>query len=192
MELRNISKAYESDYLIHILYISGITIPILLIFIFVFVVPFGKEFKEQKRDSKIVERELRKVERHFNLRKSKLLELEFDNKTLLKQLRTPKDIDIFLEENPFMAKATLLNSSTTEEKYLDRVTYRIETKQLYTTLENFYDVIENNSNFGFRFQVDFPIKFEAERQKIKAFFSLNVYKLKNIKKEIVRPYTDIQ
>jgi hypothetical protein len=192
MELRNISKAYKSDYLIHILYISGITIPILLIFIFVFVVPFGKEFKEQKRDSKIVERELRKVERHFNLRKSKLLELEFDNKTLLKQLRTPKDIDIFLEENPFMAKATLLNSSTIEEKYLDRVTYRIETKQLYTTLENFYDVIENNSNFGFRFQVDFPIKFEADRQKIKAFFSLNVYKLKNIKKEIVRPYTDIQ
>jgi hypothetical protein len=191
--LRNISKPYRGDYLKHVLIVAGATVPILLIFIFAFVVPFGSEFKEKKREKKIVEKELRRAKLHYDSRISKLRELEIIHREVLKDIKHPKDMDLFLEERPFIKYSVPQKDLDGEEGYLERLVYKVQTKALYTTLESFYDILENDSSLGFRFQLDFPIQFEANsKNRISALFNINLYKLKPIKKEIVRPYQDIQ
>jgi hypothetical protein len=186
------SKAYKGDYLKHIAIASAITIPILLVAIFSLIVPLGNEFKDRKKDSFKSERALKIVELERDNKISQKNKIEFGNKELLKQLREPKPMLSFLDENLFISTAILKNSLSTETKNTKEIVYTIKTRQLQTTLQNFYDLIENSNKFGFRFEVGFPIKFSAEKGKVESNFNISVYNLKPFKQNTIRPFTEIQ
>jgi hypothetical protein len=190
--VKNISKAYKGNYLKQISVVSAITVPILMIAIFAFVVPYGNEFKHQKKESLKLERELRIVEMERDNKLSQKRNIETENRELLSQLRTPKPIIKFLDENLFVENAILKNSLSGKDGDLEKIVYQISTRQLQTTLQNFYDLIEETGSFGFRFQVGFPIEFEAEKGKVASTFFVDLYKLPPFKQNIVRPFTEIQ
>ncbi len=190
--MRNITKPHKGNYLKHALLVTGIAIPILLIFIFLFVVPFGSEYKHIKRDSKVVERDLKQRELHYNERLNTLQRAELEHSNLLKTLETPKSLDEFKDENPFISKILSLQDRWEDGKLFRKEVYQIDTKYLYTTLNNFYDMLKHSDDFGFRFVLDFPIVFEADKGKIKSSFAMSLYKLKPIDRELVRPFKDIQ
>jgi hypothetical protein len=186
------SKAYKGDYLKHILIVLAVTLPILLLSIFAVVVPYGNEFKDKKKASLKAERELRIVELERDNKLSQKNKIEFGNKELLAQLREPKPMLQFLDENLFVDTAILKNSLSKETEISEEITYQIKTRQLQTTLQNFYDLIENSNNFGIHFQLGFPIFFSADKGRVESTFNMTIYKLKPFKQNIVRPYTDIQ
>lgn len=190
--MRNITKPYKGNYLKHVLIVTGVAIPTLLLFIFLFVVPFGTEYKHIKREVKFVERDLKVAEMRYEEKKSELKKLETENSFLLSELKNPKDLQIFKSENPFIEKIVPLNERWKEGKIFKKEVYQLETKYLYTTLDNIYDLIGNSEEYGFRFVVDFPIEFESKKRKIGSKITFNLYKLKPIERDLVRPFTDIQ
>jgi hypothetical protein len=192
MAMRNITHPYKGNYLKHILIVTGVAIPILLIFIFFFVVPFGLEYKHIKRESKLKERDLLVAEHNFKESEKSLKELENLNYDLMNEFKNPKEIDDFIAENPYIEKIREENDLFEDGEIFEKHVYRVETKYLYTTLENFYDLLSNNNQHGMRFVIDFPIIFEEDKKRLKIAFNIALYKLKPIKRDLVRPFKDIQ
>lgn len=190
--MRNITKPHKGNYLKHVLIVVGVALPTLLIFIFLFVIPFGAKYKEIKRDVKLVERDLKLAEMKYNKEKSKLGVLRQDNSLLLYELRNPKSIKKFQEDNLFIKKIIPLKERWEDGKLFKKEVYQLETDYLYTTLDSIYDLMENSKEYGMRFVVDFPIEFEAKKRKIRSKLTFAVYKLKPIIRDLVRPFTEIQ
>lgn len=190
--MRNITKPYKGNYLKHVLIVAGVTIPILLLFIFLFIVPFGREYKSVKREVKSIERKLKIVENNYEKKKNELQRLNIEYANLLSEFKNPKDIKRFQEENPFIQKIVPLPERWQEGKLFKKEVYQLTTRYLYTTLNNVYDFMKNSDDYGFKFVVDFPIELEAKKRKLKAVVTFDVYKLKPIKRDLVRPFTEIQ
>jgi len=191
--MRNITRPHKGNYLKHLLIVSAVTVPTLLIFIFFFVVPFGTEYKSVKKETKILERDLETVESNYKKEKHTLYNLEIGHKQIMSELKNFKSIDRFKTDNPYINNIESLKNKTEESKLFTKYVYQVTTKKLYSTLENFYDLMENSDDSKMRFVVNFPIIFEvAKKGKLKSYFNIDVFKLKPIKKEIVRPFKDIQ
>ena len=191
--MRNITKSHKGNYLKHLLIVTSVAVPILLIFIFLFVVPFGTEFKSLKREAKLLERDLKTVELKHKHREKELYSLEVEHKQTMSKFKKPKNIDEFLNENPYIDKIIALKNKTEDRQFFTKYVYKVETKSLYSTLENVYDLMKNSKDFNMKFVIGFPITFEvAKKGRLRSSFYINIEKLKPIKKEIVRPYKDIQ
>jgi hypothetical protein len=192
MAMRNITKPYKGNYLKHVLIVTGVAIPVLLIFIIFFVIPFGTDYKHIKRESKLKERELSIVEDNYNRSIHDLKQIEKLNHEVLTELREPKDLNDFKAENPYIDSITEIKDLFEESEIFKKYVYRVETKYLYNTLENFNDLLSNGEQYGFRFSIDFPVKFEREENRLKVSFNINLYELKKIERDLIRPFTDIQ
>lgn len=190
--MRNITNPHRGNYLKHILIVGGISIPTLILFILVFVVPFGAEYKKIKQEIKLVERNLKVAEMGYEDKKAEFQELSHKHEKLLSELRNPKSVEELKRDNQFIQSITPLSNRWSEDKLFKKEVYQLETKYLYTTLDNIYDLLKNSSEYGFRFGVDFPIEFKSNKGKIKAKMAITIYKLKPIKRDLVRPFTEIQ
>jgi len=190
--MRNFTKSHKGNSLKHVLIVSGITIPLLFIFIVIFVMSFGDEYKHLKVNSKHNEKVYINAENIYEAKKNELTQLEDEHHELFQTLREPKDLEIFKDENPFIEKITALKEQTEETETLIKYVYRVETTSSNTTLRNLYDLMAKNEEFGFRFDISFPITIESDRGGERAVFNLNLYKLKKIERNLVRPYTEIQ
>jgi hypothetical protein len=168
-------------------------VPILIIFIFVFVVPFGFEFKDIKKETKLLEKDLQMAELNQEKMKKELYNLEIEKAQIMHEFKKPTTVKDFQNENPFVDRISYLPNQTTDNKFFTQLIYKVETKQLYSTLDNFFDLLKNNQDFKMQFAVDFPIVFQVDKKRrLKSSFNLNVEQLKPITKELVRPYKDIQ
>lgn len=190
--MRNTTKQHKGNYVKHLLIISGVAIPILLIFIFIFVVPFGSEYKSIKLESKILEREVAFLKTKREEVENNYFLMDKNNYKMMNEFNSPKEMEKLKDENPFIEKITHLKNSGGEVGLFIKDVYQIETKFLYTTLENIYDLMKNSKEYGLRFNINFPIILEAKKSKLKSAFNINVYRLKPVKKDNIRPYTDIQ
>jgi len=191
--MRNITKPHKGNYVKHLLIVSAVAVPTLMIFIFFFVVPFGTEYKSVKKDTKLLERDLKAIELNYAQQKKGLYNLEIEHKQVMSELKDFKDVDDFRTDNPYINKVAFLKNLTEDKDIFTKYSYLVETKKLYSTLENFYDLMENSTNSKMRFKINFPIIFEvAKKGRLKSSFNIDIFKLKPIKKEIVRPYKDIQ
>jgi len=191
--LRNLTKPHKGNYLKHLIIVISVAVPILIIFIFVFVVPFGLEFKDIKKETKLLEKDLKVAELNQEKMKKELYNLEIEKAQIMNEFKNPTTVRDFQNENPFVDKISYLPNQTTDNKFFTQLIYKVETKQLYSTLDNFFDLLKNNQDFKMQFTVDFPIVFQVDKKRrLKSSFNLNVEKLKPIKKELVRPYKDIQ
>ncbi len=190
--MRNFTKSHKGNSLKHVLIVSGITIPLLFLFLIFFVMSFGNEYKHLKLNAKNQERSYQQAEMIYETKKSELAKLEKENHELFETLREPKDLTVFKDENPFIEKITPLRDLTEETDTLIKNVYRIETTSSNTTLRNLYDLMAKSEEFGLRFDISFPILIESDRNGERASFNLNLYKLKKIERDLVRPYTEIQ
>lgn len=191
--MRNITKPHRGNYVKHLLVTTATTIPVLLIFIFFSVVPFGKEYKGVKKEAKLLERDLQVVELKHKHRFKELYNLELEHKQIMHKFKEPQSTDSFKSDNPYVYKIVELKEKREENELFEKLVYKIETQKIYSTLDNMYDLMKNSEDFNMKYVIDFPIIFEVEKRgRLKASFNLNIQKLKPIKKEIVRPYTDIQ
>jgi len=191
--LRNLTKPHKGNYLKHLVIVTSMAVPILIIFIFVFVVPFGFEFKDIKKETKLLEKDLQMAELNQEKMKKELYNLEIEKAQIMHEFKKPTTVKDFQNENPFVDRISYLPNQTTDNKFFTQLIYKVETKQLYSTLDNFFDLLKNNQDFKMQFAVDFPIVFQVDKKRrLKSSFNLNVEQLKPITKELVRPYKDIQ
>ena len=191
--MRNLTKPHKGNYLKHLVIVTSMAVPILIIFIFVFVVPFGFEFKDIKKETKLLEKDLQMAELNQEKMKKELYNLEIEKAQIMHEFKKPTTVKDFQNENPFVDRISYLPNQTTDNKFFTQLIYKVETKQLYSTLDNFFDLLKNNQDFKMQFAVDFPIVFQVDKKRrLKSSFNLNVEQLKPITKELVRPYKDIQ
>lgn len=190
--ISNFTKSHKGNSLKHVLIISGITAPILIIFIIVFVLSFGQEYKNLKMNAKIYEKDLYKFTTIYETKNSDLAKLEKDHHELFETLRKPKDISILKDENPFIENIVLVTDEHKENVNLIKSIYKVETTSSNSTLQNIYDLMKRSNEYGAKFDIDFPIVIESDRGGERATFNLNIYKLQKIERSLVRPYTEIQ
>ena len=191
--MRNITKLHKGNYIRQLIFVTAIALPILMIFIFLFVIPAGSQYKNFKKEIFKLKRELLIAERNYKTLQKDLYNIELGNHYVLKEFRKPKSMVDFKNDNPYIRNFKEINSKYEDTKLFTKRTFKIQTKYLYSTLENFFDLLENNDKYEMRFTVDFPIKFRVDKhRKLAITFNLNLYKAKPLPKRKLRPYKDIQ
>jgi hypothetical protein len=191
--LRNITKLHKGNYIRQLIFVTAIALPLLMIFIFLFVIPAGSQYKNFKKEIFKLKRELLIAEKNHKTLQKDLYNIELGNHYVLKEFRKPKSMVDFKNDNPYIRSFREIKDKYEDTKLFTKRTFKIQTKYLYSTLENFFDLLENSDKYEMRFTVDFPIKFRVDKhRKLAITFNLNLYKAKPLPKREPRPYKDIQ
>ena len=191
--MKNITKPHKGNYIRQLIFLTSIALPILIIFIFSSVIPAGNEYKHYKKEILKLKREALIAEKRYQTLQKDLYNIELSNHYVLEEFRKPKSMIDFKNDNPYIRSFREIKDKYEDTKLFIKRTFEIKTKYLYSTLENFLDLLENSDKYQMRFAIDFPIRFRVDKhRKLAITFNLNLYKAKPLPKREPRPYKDIQ
>jgi hypothetical protein len=188
--MENITKPYKGNYTKHLAAILIIGIPLLIVTILFVLLPFGDRFKQIKKEKLEVDLQYQKIALKYKEYKKHLYKLQIEEQKHLEKLYNPNPIEDFVENNPFIDKVYLIAKEVRGK--IEKSVYKVETRALYGSLENFYDLLKNSSKYGIKFGVDFPIHLISENnRKLKIVFNMNVYKMKKRDEYRIQPYKEL-
>ena len=191
--MKNITKLHKGNYIRQLIFVTVIALPILILFIFLSVIPAGNQYKNYKKEIFKLKRELLIADKKYKTLQKNLYNIELGNHYVLTEFRKPKSMVDFKNDNPYIRSFREVKDKYEDTKLFSKRTFKIQTKYLYSTLENFFDLLENSDKYQMRFAIDFPIRFQVDKhRKLAINFNLNLYKAKPLPKREPRPYKDIQ
>gem|GEM_PF-3773533 len=189
--MRNISQAYRASQIKNIMVVTAVAIPLIFVFIFTYVVPFGQEYKEKRKEYQLAKNANLDIENTYSEKLNRLNLLKEESKPIIEIFNEPKNIELFVEESKFIKSMRLVDSNSSDEIFIKEL-YKVETHYLPITVQEFYKFIENGSRNGLIFEVKFPISFSTIKNKIQGKFYLNLYRLKDVNRDLVKPFKQLQ
>jgi hypothetical protein len=154
-------------------------------------VPFGQEYKDKRREYKEAKATNIDIERTYSEKLNILNHLKKESREIIQIFNEPRNIELFVEESSFIKHLTLVDRNSSHETFIKSL-YKVETHYLPITVQEFYKFIEKGSRTGLVFELQFPITFSTIKNKVQANFLMNVYQLKEINRDLVKPFQQLQ
>lgn len=149
---------------------------LLLWFSIGYVIPSGKEYRQQHLAMNTVSRRVHKL----SLMKSDA-QSEYDNfskkhQQVLTSFAKPFDIDRFVEINKHYFQKITLTKLKKDKKSGIFDTYRVDAVSKIDSPENFYKFLQQADHEGWIIKIEFPIHFQRDHNLIDLDFTMRVYR----------------
>lgn len=160
---------------IYILILSTFLLVFVLIFSFVFLIPNGKEYREQRSKLSYERADLRRWKTFDDDTYNTLKKLQSDNRHIITAFANQFNQERFV--NKYKSSFNSLELSKSVQKDNEGVfeLYEVRTSSQISSPTTFYDFLDEVNKSDWIIAVNFPIEFKRDGEVINSSFTMKVY-----------------
>lgn len=168
-------KFHISRMMVHLLIATVISLIIVLIFTFVFLIPNGKEYRIARMESKKVSFHVDTIQDEYDKVYAKLKGMQADNRHIIGAYKNIFNPERFKKMyNPHFENFSLFELSAHSQDG-EFAVYEVNASSLIHSPQGFYDFLDAVNKSDNIIGVNFPIHFERDGNLIKSSFTMHVY-----------------
>ncbi len=160
---------------IYILILSTFLLIFVLTFSLVWLIPLGKEYREQRAKLSYENADLRRW-KNFDAQTYKALKnLQSENRYIITAFENGFDEKRFIKKYSKLFNSLTLSKTTQKDNVDIFELYEVTTSSQISSPATFYDFLDEVNKSDWIVEVNFPIKFKREGEVINSSFTMKVY-----------------
>ncbi len=160
---------------IYILILSTFLLIFVLTFSFVWLIPLGKEYREQRTKLSYENADLRRWKNFDTQTFTALKNLQSDNRHIITAFQNGFDEKRFINKYAKLFNSLTLSKTTQKDNVDIFELYEVTTSSQISSPATFYDFLDEINKSDWIVEINFPIKFKREGEVINSSFTMKVY-----------------
>ncbi len=160
---------------IYILILSVFLLIFVLVFSFVWLIPLGKEYREQRVKLSYENADLRRWKDFDAQTYATLKNLQSENRYIIAAFENAFDEKRFIKKYSKLFNSLTLSKTTQKDNVDIFELYEVTTSSQISSPATFYNFLDEINKSDWIVEINFPIKFKREGEVISSSFTMKVY-----------------
>ena len=160
---------------IYILILSVFLLIFVLVFSFVWLIPLGKEYREQRVKLSYENADLRRWKDFDAQTYATLKNLQSENRYIIAAFENGFDEKRFIKKYSKLFNSLTLSKTTQKDNVDIFELYEVTTSSQISSPATFYNFLDEINKSDWIVEINFPIKFKREGEVISSSFTMKVY-----------------
>lgn len=171
---------FRSRQMVYMLSASLILLLFVLLFSFIFLIPAGKQYREDRIEYRKSSLELNEVQSFYEGKLSNYKELQSKNMHIVNAFDNSFDKKRFVKQNSTFFNSISLGNviENSSDKFVE--VYEVNATSSVSSPINFYEFVETLNKGEIIAELNFPVNMKREGDFIRTDFKMKVYKVKEL------------